>query len=302
MTQTDTTVIGIDLGGTKVAMGRIRNGEIEHRVKHDVPAQEDRDTVLSVVMEAITEVMTPEVSGIGCGVPSVVDVTEGIVREVGNIPSWKAVPLKAEIEQRFGVPAAIDNDANVFALGEFVFGAGKDHKHLVGITLGTGLGAGVIVDGRLLHGANCGVGELGKTARRGMRLEDWCASSYFPREWNASAGELHRRARDGDPHALEIFGHYGDELSEAIMRTLYVYDPQIIVLGGSISTAFDLFEPRMRAGLEAFAYPHIIDRVVLEPSRLEHAAVLGAAALAMQAKRTTSPTISSATTSPAPPY
>jgi glucokinase len=281
------TVIGVDLGGTKVAAGRVRNGEIEHRVKHSVPAHEDRDTVLSVVSDAIAEVMTPEVGAIGCGVPSVVDVAEGIVREVGNIPSWKAVPLKAELERRFSIPAAIDNDANVFALGEFVFGAGKDHQHLVGITLGTGLGAGVIVDGRLLHGANCGVGELGKTARKGMRLEDWCASTYFPREWNASAGDLHRKARDGDPHALESFSHYGDELSEAIMLTLYVYDPQIIVLGGSISTAFDLFEPRMRAGLEAFAYPHIIERVLIEPSRLEHAAILGAAALAIQALRTT---------------
>lgn len=287
MNSIDKPVIGVDLGGTKVATGRVRNGEIEHRVKYDVPAHENRGTVLSVVMDAINEVMTPDVAAIGCGVPSVVDVTEGIVREVGNIPSWKSVPLKAELEHRFDIPAAIDNDANVFALGEFVFGAGKDHQHLVGITLGTGLGAGVIVDGRLLHGANCGVGELGKTAHKEMRLEDWCASTYFTREWNASAGEIHRRARDGDPHALEIFGHYGDELSEVIMRTLYVYDPQIIVLGGSISTAFDLFEPRMRAGLEAFAYPHIIDRVLLEPSRLEHAAVLGAAALAKQSKRTT---------------
>lgn len=277
-------VIGVDLGGTKVAAGRVREGELMQLVKHSVPAQEDKETVLAVVMDAIAEVMSPEVVAIGCGVPSVVDVADGVVREVGNIPSWKAVPLRAELEQRFGIPVAIDNDANVFALGEFVFGAGKDHQHLVGITLGTGLGAGVIVDGRLLHGANCGVGELGKTARKGMRLEDWCASTYFPREWNASAGELHRRARDGDPHAIEVFGHYGEELSEAIKRALYVYDPQIIVLGGSISTAFDLFEDRMRRGLDDFAYPHIIDRALIEKSGLENAPVLGAAALATQAR------------------
>ncbi|MEX1310223.1 MAG: ROK family protein, partial [Candidatus Sulfomarinibacteraceae bacterium] len=130
------TVIGVDLGGTKVAAGRVRHGGIEQRVRHAVPADDDQATVLSAVMDAVAEVMTPEVSAIGFGAPSVVDVTEGIVREVGNIPSWKSVPLKAELERRFGVPAAVDNDANAFALGEFVFGAGKGRRHLVGITLG----------------------------------------------------------------------------------------------------------------------------------------------------------------------
>ena len=159
--------------------------------------------MLGVVMDAIAEVMTPEVVAIGCGVPSVVDVADGIVREVGNIPSWKAVPLKAELEQRFGLPAAIDNDANAFALGEFVFGAGRGRRHLVGMTLGTGLGTGVVMDGRLLHGANCGVGELGKTAHKGLLLEGWCASPYFParvgrRAPMSSTGE---RAQ-GDEEAL----------------------------------------------------------------------------------------------------
>ena len=281
MKQRDATIIGVDLGGTKVAVGRVHEGELLQLVKHSVPAHEDKDTVLRVVMDAITEVMTPEVVAIGCGVPSVVDVVDGIVREVGNIPSWKAVPLKAELEQHFGIPAVIDNDANAFALGELVFGAGRGHRHLVGITLGTGLGAGVVMDGRLLHGANCGVGELGKTARKGIRLEGWCAGNYFRREWGAGADEIHLRARQGDPEALRIFECYGEELATAIKRTLYVYDPEIIVLGGSISTAFTFFEESMRQGLEDFAYPHIIDRLVIERSRLDHVAVLGAAALTL---------------------
>lgn len=273
-------VIGIDLGGTKVAVGRVDDGAVVDLITRSVPATQSMETVLEVITDAISEVMRPGVEAIGCGVPSVVDVRQGIVREVGNIPSWKAVPLKKMFEDRFGIRAAIDNDANAFALGEFVFGAGKEAQHLVGITLGTGLGTGVIIDGRLLRGANCGVGELGKTSRKAMRLEDWCASPYFPREWSATAGELHRRARDGDPEAIEVFSHYGDELATAIMRALYVYDPEIIVLGGSISSAFDLFEESMRRGLGAFAYPHIVERVEIVPSRLEHAAILGAAALA----------------------
>ena len=272
-------VIGVDLGGTKVAAGRVRDGAIEALVKHTVPAHEDRDIVLGVVMDAIAEVTTPEIVAIGCGVPSVVDVADGIVREVGNIPSWKAVPLKRELENRFGIVAAIDNDANAFALGEFVFGAGRGRLHLVGMTLGTGLGTGVVMDGRLLHGANCGVGELGKTAHKGLMLQGWCASPYFQREWGADADALHRRARAGDEAALHAFDAYGEELSAAIMLALYAYDPEVVVLGGSISSAFDLFEGGMRRGLERFAYPHIVERVAIEPSELEHAAVLGAAAL-----------------------
>lgn len=287
MEYNDRPVIGVDLGGTKVAAGRVRDGVVEEMVKRSVPAHESQDVVLGVIVEAITEVMKPGVAAIGFGAPSVVDVTEGVVREVGNIPSWKAVPLKAALESHFGLPAAIDNDANTFALGEFIFGAGKEHRHLVGITLGTGLGAGVIIDGRLLHGANCGVGELGKTARKGLRLQGWCASPYFPREWGAEAVEIHERAREGDIEALGAFDAYGEELSAAIALALYAYDPEVIVLGGSIGTAFDLFRDGMYRGLSDFAYPHIVDRVKIVPSRLEHAALLGAAALVIQTGPTT---------------
>jgi glucokinase len=277
----DRTIIGVDLGGTKVAAGRVRRGKIEALVTRGVPAHEDKDTVLGVVMDAVREVTTPEVVAIGCGVPSVVDMAEGVVREVGNIPSWKAVPLKTKLEERFSLPAAIDNDANAFALGEFVFGAGRGRRHLVGMTLGTGLGTGVVMDGNLLHGANCGVGELGKSAHKGLMLQGWCSSPYFPREWGAGADELHRRARQGDDEARRAFDAYGQELSAAVMLALYAYDPEVVVLGGSIGTAFDLFAGGMRRGLERFAYPHIVERVEIVPSALEHAAVLGAAALCL---------------------
>ncbi len=283
MNRNKESVIGVDLGGTKIAAGRVCAGLLEQLVQRSVPAHEDKDVVLGVVMDTIAEVMTPEVAAIGCGVPSVVDVAEGIVREVGNIPSWKAVSLKAALERRFDLSAAIDNDANAFVLGELVFGVGRGRRHLVGMTLGTGLGTGVVINGRLLHGANCGIGELGKTARKGMRLEDWCASPYFPREWGIDADELHLRAREGGEEALRALDTYGEELSAAIMLALYAYDPEIVVLGGSISTAFDLFEGGMRRGLEAFAYPHIVERVTIVPSELEHAAVLGAAALSVEA-------------------
>lgn len=282
MTTADSTVIGVDLGGTKVAAGRVRaDGTIEALATRRVPADDTMEAVLEVVLGVIEEVAEPGVAAIGCGVPSVVDITDGIVREVGNIPSWTAVPLRTMMEERFGMPATIDNDANSFALGELGFGAGRNRQHVVGMTLGTGLGAGVVADGRLVRGANCGAGELGKTDRKGLRLEDWCAGPYFEREWGASAAELHRRALDGDDEARGAFRAYGSELSTAVSRALYLFDPEVVVLGGSISRAFPLFEETMHAGLRGFAFPHIVERVSIVQSTLEHAAVLGAAALVL---------------------
>ena len=152
------------------------------------------------ILDTLTEVFDSSVVGIGCGVPSVVDVAEGIVFEVQNIPSWKEIHLKAALEDRFGVPAAVNNDANAFAVGEHVFGKGLDFRNLVGMTLGTGLGTGVIIEGRLYSGANCGAGEIGMMAHKGLTLEDYCSGQFFSREGTCVAGDESStgRARAGE--------------------------------------------------------------------------------------------------------
>jgi glucokinase len=192
--------------------------------------------------------------------------------------------LKAALEERFGVPASINNDANAFAVGEHVFGRGRDFVDMVGLTLGTGMGTGVIINGRLHSGVNCGAGEIGMMAHKGRTLEEYCSGPFFQREYGAAGDEVYRRARAGDAGSLEAFDHYGFELSEAVMIALYAYDPQAVIFGGSISAAFDLFEGGLRRGLERFAYPHVVARLVMAPSVLEDAAVLGAAALYVDAK------------------
>jgi glucokinase len=277
------TIIGVDLGGTKVSVGGVIEGTVSRVVRRNIPAQEAADIVLAEIVDAIAEVFDPSVVGIGCGVPSVVDVAEGIVFDVENIPSWKEVRLKAALEDRFGVPASINNDANAFAVGEHVFGRGRDFADMVGLTLGTGMGTGVIISGRLYSGVNCGAGEIGMMAHKGLTLEDFCSGQFFQRECGAAGDEIYRRARAGDSPALEAFARYGAELSEAVMIALYAYDPQAVIFGGSISAAFDLFEGVLRRGLERFAYPHVVERLVMAPSVLEDAAVLGAAALYVDA-------------------
>ncbi len=277
------TIIGVDLGGTKVSVGAVTEGEVSRVVRRDVPSQEAADVVLEEIMEAIDELFDPSVVGIGCGVPSVVDVEHGIVFDVENIPSWKELHLKAALEDRFGVPASVNNDANAFAVGEHVFGSGREFANMVGLTLGTGMGTGVIINGRLYSGANCGAGEIGMMAHKGLTLEDYCSGQFFQRECGVAGQEVYRRARAGDAEALEAFEKYGSELSEAVMIVLYAYDPQAVIFGGSISAAFDLFETGLRRGLERFAYPHVVERLVMAPSTLGNAAVLGAAALYLDA-------------------
>jgi glucokinase len=282
---TRSTIIGVDLGGTKVSVGVVSGDAVVKMVKRPVPSREPADVVLNSIMDAMAEVIDETVAGIGCGVPSVVDVAEGVVLDVGNIPSWKEVHLKAALEDRFGLPAWINNDANAFVVGEHVYGKARGYRNVVGMTLGTGLGTGVVIDGRLYNGANCGAGELGMIAYRGGLLEDWCAGPFFPREFGVGADELHRRARAGDPEALQAYERYGRELAEGVMIALYAFDPEILVFGGSISSAFDLFETPMRAAFAAFEYPRSIERLVIAASDLDNAAVLGAAALCVDATR-----------------
>jgi len=277
------TIIGVDLGGTKVTVGKVADGVVDRLERRDVPAQEDAEVVLSEIMDAIDGVFDSSVTGIGCGVPSVVDVDKGIVFDVENIPSWKEVQLKAALETRFGVPASVNNDANAFVVGEHVYGKARGFRDVVGMTLGTGLGTGVVLNGRLYSGTNCGAGEIGMMVHKGLTLEDYCSGQFFQRECGVAGQEVYRRARAGEAEYLEAFERYGSELSEAVMIALYAYDPQAVIFGGSISAAFDLFETGLRRGLERFAYPHVVERLVMAPSTLENAAVLGAAALYVDA-------------------
>jgi glucokinase len=277
------TIIGIDLGGTKVSVGAVAGGTLARVERREVPSQEAADVVLAAIVGVIDEVFDDSVVGIGCGVPSVVDVDQGIVFDVENIPSWKEMPLKAALEDRFAVPASINNDANAFAVGEHVFGAGRDYSDMVGLTLGTGMGTGVIVNGRLYSGSNCGVGEIGMMAHKGLTLEEHCSGPFFQRECGVAGDEIYRRARAGDSEAIAAFDRFGSGLSEAVMIALYAYDPQAVIFGGSISAAYDLFEPSLRRGLDRFAYRRVIERLVMAPSTLENSAVLGAAALYVDA-------------------
>jgi glucokinase len=276
-------IVGVDLGGTNVRAAAVRGGKIVARAVRRISGKAAEEVVLGEIFETIDEVIGGKVSGIGIGVPSVVDVERGIVYAVENIPAWREVPLKDKLESRYGCPAYVNNDANAFALGELHFGKGRGYRNMVAVTIGTGLGAGIIIDGRLYSGPNCGAGEIGSIPYRDATVERYAAGQFFEHEAGVGGDVVFDRAQDGDAEALRLFHAFGLELGHAILTILYAYDPELIVLGGSISRAYRFFEAGMRERLKSFAYQHALERLVIACSEVEDVALLGAAALYIDA-------------------
>ncbi len=282
---TEGTVIGVDLGGTKVGIGRVEKGRIVHHVSAAVSALGSVEEVVEEVGAAISLVLNPGVAGIGVGVPSVVDVERGIVYDVQNIPSWKEVPIKEILEKRFDRPVYVNNDANCFAVGEKYFGRGRKFRHLVGLIIGTGLGAGIVLNNRLHSGPNCGAGEFGMIPYKDSILERYCSGQYFVRAHGVRGEELFARAARRDPEALKIFEQFGSYLGDALMIIMLAVDPEAIILGGSVSRAFSFFEKAMRERMKSFPYRKMLERIVIETSDQPEIAILGAAALYYDARQ-----------------
>lgn len=274
--------IGIDLGGTNMRVALADGGKIIRRNICPCPSKASKSEVLEQLESMIASCMSSEVKGIGAGVPSVVDVEKGIVYNVANIPSWDEVPLGEILEEQFKVPARINNDANCFALGEKLFGNGAGVQNMVGITMGTGVGAGIIIDGHLYNGRNAGAGEIGTLPFRDSDYEHYCASDYFVRFHGTTGKDAAQRARSGDSSAKAIWNEFGHNVGELMKAVLFIYDPEMIVIGGGISSSFDLFKDAMWETMRSFPYQKTIENISIKASSDEDSALLGASALVDQ--------------------
>lgn len=272
-------VIGVDLGGTKVRAGVAFNGEIQNQKQQLFKSRGSRAETLGQLVDLIRSLFLPQVRGIGLGVPSVIDIEKGVVFNVVNIPSWDRVPLKDILEEKFNVPVRINNDVNCFALGEHRFGLLKTFRNAVGMTSGTGLGSGIIVNGELFQGSNCGAGEIGLLSYGAHNLEYYASGNFFEAIHGTTAITAHDLALAGDEVALEWWREFGKHMGHAIKTVVYAYDPQAIVIGGSLSKAFGLFQAAMHESLENFTYPESIKRLKIMQSTNEDITLLGAAAL-----------------------
>ena len=270
--------LGIDLGGTNLCLGRVENGIVKERIS--VPSFEPSatlDETLEYLAEQIAKVLTPQITKIGIGVPTVVDVHRGIVYEAANIPSWTEVHLKDFLEARFGLPVSVNNDANCYAMGAYgKYPEDAKPESLVAMTLGTGLGLGIVDNGRLICGVNCGAGELGYLGYNGGCLEEFCSKQFFAK-YNADSYELSLAAQAGDPEALQLFKEFGRHLGYAVSIVMFAYDPSHVVFGGGIANALPLFKDSIREYLrENFPLSKSVDRLVIDAQTSIDTPILGA--------------------------
>jgi glucokinase len=271
-------VIGVDLGGTNIRAALINDGAIGCVHQEKLCEKDSLQNTINQLIAIIASLINKEVSAIGIGVPSVVDIENGIVYDVINIPSWKRVELKKILEERFQIPVYINNDVNCFALGEHKYGQGKIYTSFVALSIGTGIGAAIIINKQLYTGKNCGAGEIGSLSYLDKNFEFYTSSLFFESK-STTPFLAHQAAINGDQTVLPIWQEFGCHLGNMIKAIVYAYDPEVIILGGSISKAFNYFEGPMKAAISDLQFPETFKSLNILLSNVENIALLGAAAL-----------------------
>ena len=268
-------ILGVDIGGTNLCLGLVDDGTVVKTVS--VPSFDLSSTVeetLEYMAEHISALMSPAVTRIGVGVPSIVDQKEGIVYDAANIPSWKEVHLKSFLEERFGVPVSVNNDANCYAMG--AYGSYPDDEKpdvLVTVTLGTGIGIGVVDHGRLISGVNCGAGEIGYLDYKDGCLEEYCSRQFFDKHGVTP----YEAAMVSDEGSLSLFKEFGKNLGYALMVLMFAYDPSHIVLGGGIANALPLFyRPMEEYVKERFPFPANFEKLHIDVKTENEIPIIGA--------------------------
>ena len=274
------SLLGIDLGGTKVAVGRV-DGETLSGISYElIPAKsKNPDDVINVVIETAEKLFDENIKGIGIGIPGLVDREKGIVSDVQNIPSWTEVHLREILENRFGVPVYLDNDANCYALGEAKFGSGRGVDDFVGLTLGTGMGAGIIKNGHLISDAHGASGEFGNIIYLNSIYEDYCSGKFFMNNYGIKGEDMAKSAEENDPLALKAFEEFGKHLGNAIKTIKFAVDPEKVIIGGSVAKSHKYYEVSMWKTLLDFPLPQAMKDFEVIFSDVKNIAILGAASL-----------------------
>lgn len=301
--------LGIDFGGTSIKFGVVH----EHQIVSAAPAIQTSDfgdpkKLLDEIVDAINQVKTdhPEIEAIGIGVPGFVNFSSGTIHHLTNVPGWINIPLRNLVRERVGLPVVVDNDANCMAVAEWKFGAGKGKEHLLCITLGTGVGGGIISHGNLLRGANSITGELGQTSidfqgHEGTYGNIGSLEKYIGhREITSNAVEVYTKhgekksaedcstlalakaAEAGDSIAQEIWHDVAEKLATALMNACWLLNPECIVIGGGVAEVGKvLFEPLTKS-LKKQLHPALADSLEILPAHFgKDAGIIGAASLAL---------------------
>lgn len=304
---TDPHTIGIDFGGTSVKIAAVEGSELLTDVSR-IPTQEfdGPDPLIAAIVDEVSRLRCadPSIAAVGIGVPGAVDFSRGVTYNLTNVSGWDSLPLRDRIAELTGLPTVLDNDANCMAYAEFRFGAGQGYRNIVCVTLGTGVGGGLILGGDVYRGSTYAAGEIGQMSIDldgvegpygnsgaleryigNRQITEMAASMYRERKGSApddtSPEALATLARGGDEVALEVWDRVARYLGAALMNTVYLLNPDAIVIGGGVAHAGDLlFDPlkdRLRETLTSECFAHL----AIVPARFGNTAgILGSSALA----------------------
>ncbi len=273
------SIVVLDIGGTKIHAGRYRAGKIEQNFRLPFNARMNVNDIINFIINCINKLKLNDTTAIAIGVPSIVDIEQGIIFDAINIDSWQKVFLKDELQSCFDIPVYINNDVNCFTKGEHSLVADQGYSDMVGLCLGTGFGAGIILQNNLYTGSNCCAGELGSVPYLNSSFDDYCSGTFFKNNYNDCGSKLAERARTGDEQGIAAFEQFGCHLSVAIKNILLIFDPQLIVLGGSVAQSYDLFIESVWRHLLDFPYQNVIENLVIEKSNQPNSALIGTAQL-----------------------
>ena len=291
-------ILSIDIGGTAVKMGLVdREGRIHDRHEASVCFDEYKTPILTTVLrEAKLFLDGREIEGIGVSATGQVDDNAGIVIGTnGKIPGYEGSRIKDALEEAFGVPACALNDANAAALGESFAGAAKGRRNAVMLTLGTGVGGGIIIDGKVFGGTRGIAGELGHftlyqngapcaCGKRGC-YENYAATTALVRlaeertgEKNLDGRAIFRRASEGETVMLEILDAWTDDIAAGITGLVHIFNPEIVIIGGGVSGQEALLIEPLRRKVLSGAMPRFAEGLQLERAVLGNdAGLIGAA-------------------------
>ncbi|MDX2231525.1 MAG: ROK family protein [Leptolyngbyaceae cyanobacterium bins.349] len=290
-----TQVLGIDLGGTAIKLGRFAaDGTCLQALTIPTPRPATPEAVVLDMVAAIAQIdPTHQAVAVGVGTPGPADATGRVARVAINLDGWQDVPLAAWLEAKTGRPTMIANDANCAGLGEAWLGAGRRFQHLILLTLGTGVGGAIVLDGKLFTGHHGTAGELGlitlnpdgpacNSGNQGS-LESYTSVTAIRRRTGLEPSELGALASAGDVRALEFWQAYGRDLGAGLASLLYVLAPEAVIIGGGVSASAAFFFPAMQAEIERRVLPSSCTGLELLTAELgNQAGIVGAAKLAWQ--------------------
>jgi glucokinase len=303
------TAIGIDFGGTTIKFALVEDGKIIQRGEAiDTLHSGDSTAIEEALLARIAQLreVRPDTVAIGVGLPGIIDSVNGIVHRLSNVPGWNDIPLRDLLRQRTGLHAAIENDAKCMAYAEWKYGAARNGVNVVCVTLGTGVGGGLILNGQLYRGSFLGAGEIGQMsidyqgcpgnygnlgaiekyvgnhqiAERAQRLYE-SAGRLVPIE-QCTPAAMETAAHSGDQIAKQLWAQIGRELGVALANVVWLLDPDSIVLGGGVAKAGDLLFDPIRKTIQSVTMPTFYENLKIVPAALGNdAGCIGSASIAL---------------------